>query len=307
MTLRAHVSGRVGHDQTAMAQQLRRGRGFGGITGAVEAQRPQSAAEERAARVVAAMSDCVCVVLDPGGGGVQLPDYEIQTSRGQRLGVMEVTTTVSPTTAEFVARRVRNPLRDARLRMAWFLVMRNDIVDFRAIGSPIADLLVAVEAFGELPWHFRAVMRTDGSPFSDLYELGVMMTSALPARDAKMAGTIHLKPPAVGGAIGPEMVTQAVQIELDKEDNQAKLATAASAERSELFVWLVDNEASMALTTPLISGGTVGMPVDAPVLPEMVTSVWAATGIYDTGWHARAVWRSDRGLWIVHPPPLSLR
>ena len=142
-----------------------------------------------------------------------------------------------------------------------------------------------------------------------------MMTSAIPARDAKMAGTIHLKPPAVGGAIGADMVTQAVQIELDKQDNQAKLATAASGERSELFVWLVDNEASMALTTPLISGGTVGMPVDAPVLPEMVTSVWAATGIYDTGWHARAVWRSDGGVWTStrHPfapvaarPPLAL-
>ena len=253
------------------------------------------------------MSDCLCVALDPGGGGTQLPDYELQTSRGRRLGVLEVTTTVSPTTAEFVARRVRHPLRDSRLRMAWFLVMRSDIVDFRAIGRPIADLLVALEALGERPWHFRAPTPTDGSPFSDLYKLGVMMTSAIPARDAEMAGTIHLKPPGVGGAIGPDMVTQAVQIELDKDDNQAKLTTAASGERSELFVWLVDSGASMALTTPLISGGTVGMPVDAPVLPEMVTGVWAATGIYDKRWHARAVWRSEGGEWTVHPPPLSLR
>ena len=86
-----------------------------------------------------------------------------RTTRSRRReanasGDVEVTTTVSPTTAEFVARRVRNPLRDARLRMAWFLVMRNDNVDFRAIGSPIADLLVAMEALGEYPWHFRAVM-----------------------------------------------------------------------------------------------------------------------------------------------------
>lgn len=211
---------------------------------------------------------------------------------------------MSPTTATFSARRGRHPLSDRRLRMNWYLVMQNDSVDFRTIGSALVKLLVEIESKGAPPFQLMTLQRAGSRPCSELYALGVMSLIGLPA--AGKEGTIQLRPPAIGGAIGPELVTEAVQAELNKEDNQRKLATAGANERSDLFVWLVDNEASMALTTPLISGGTSGMPVDGPVLPDVVSGVWAARGIYDRGWHARAVWRSNGSTWEVHPPPRAL-
>ena len=80
-------------------------------------------------------------------------------------------------------------------------------------------------------------------------------------------GFIYVKPPAIGGAIGPSQVTEAVQAALELPDNLAKLATAAPGERSELFVWLADSHAANAMdasTVFVAKGIGSAFPTDGP-------------------------------------------
>ena len=57
--------------------------------------------EKQAARIVAACSDCICAQLDPGCGRNQLPDFKLRNSRQERIGVLEVTSTVDGEFAAF--------------------------------------------------------------------------------------------------------------------------------------------------------------------------------------------------------------
>lgn len=94
--------------------------------------KPLTLAEVQAARIVAASTDCLCVQLDPGGGAAQLPDFELHNTEHNRIGVLEVTTTVRGDRAAFAAAQARYTISDQRLRLDWFLVTRTTGVSIRA-------------------------------------------------------------------------------------------------------------------------------------------------------------------------------
>lgn len=269
-------------------------------------------AEEVAARIVAATTDCLWSQLDPGGGRVQLPDIELHGRNQDRIGVLEVTTTVAGERAAFAAAQAKYEITDARLRLDWFLVTRTENISLRSLQATLPSLLVRAEASGYAPRPIDTLVPgfsfNDGEePQTSLADAGIWMVSTLPV-PRRDPGRVYIKPPAQGGAFGPSSVTQAIQPVLQREDNLAKLATARDTSRRELFVWLEEgSEASMALVTPrLLPQLGASYPTDGPCLPDPVTRVWAATGHADRDVLARALWMSDGGMWVVQPSPARL-
>jgi hypothetical protein len=272
-------------------------------------QKTLTLAETQAARVVAAVSDCSFRSLDPGGGARQLPDFELLGTRQKRLGVLEVTSTVVGELAAFEAAQARYRIAHDELRFNWYLVSRSASASLKQYEQTLPPLLIAAENRGLVPrmptvlepgFNFRA----GEEPETSLSEQGIWMICALPTTPGHPA-RVYVKPPAQGGAVGPRLVTEAVQRELGREDNLAKLRTAAVGERAELFVWLAQGSAGMALVTPrLFPQYASSYPTDGPVLPEVVTRVWAATGPQDRDVLARALWVADGGIWrVLQSPP----
>jgi hypothetical protein len=91
-------------------------------------------------------------------------------------------------------------------------------------------------------------------------------------------------------------LTDEVQAELNKPDNQAKLMGQSG--KAELFVWLDIGHGAAAATT-LSSPpwdqtlGTVAL----PALPKGITAVWAATGMADWPRPATSLLRCDGVEW----------
>ena len=274
--------------------------------------KPLTMAEEQAARIVAAVGDCLCEQLDPGGGPTQLPDFVLKDSRRARIGVLEVTSTVVGELAAFRSAQAKYKISDPRLRFDWFLVSRDPSTNLKALQKTLSTLLHQAEQKGFVPTvcdvlepGFNFIQGEE--PQTSLYQQGIFMLSVLPAVQG-MPGHIYVKPPAQGGGIGPEMVTQAVQIELERDDNLAKLRMASRGERSELFVWLDEATAGMALVTPrLFPQQESAYPKKGPTLPVPVTRVWAATGPNDRDVLARALWVAEGGNWqvLTAPPRLT--
>ncbi len=268
--------------------------------------------EIQAARIVAAQTNCFCTRLDPGGGATQLPDFQLEDARGKRIGVLEVTSVVVGELLAFRSANVNYELADDQLRSAWFIVLRGTRANHRELQKNLAPLLVEAERHNfvpSLPYELipNFNFSVGDEPQTSLYDLGVWMLTALPGARAK-AGSISVKPPAQGGAIGPTQVTEAVQIALEKPDNLAKLSTAGQEERRELFVWLDDGNGGMALVAPRLFPGQVSVyPKDGPALPPQLTRVWAATGPDDRDVLARGLWVADGGVWqVINPPPVRL-
>ena len=267
--------------------------------------------EKQAARIVAACSNCLLEQLDPGGGSEQLPDFELRNSRHERIGVLEVTSTVDREFAAFDSARAKHRISDGRLRFDWLLVARTADVNFKLLQKELPGLLFDAEQKGLvsqspnelLPGHNFVV---GAEPQTSLIKCGIRMWSALPAVNG-MPGSARITPPARGGSLAPGMVTEAVEAELQRADNLTKLATAKDGERAELFVWLDVGRAAMALVTPqLFPMFDSSYPTNGPKLPPSVTQVWAATGPNDQDVLARALWVAEGGNWRVLPSPPRL-
>jgi len=280
----------------------------------VQKRKPPTPMEAQAARIVAACTDSILEPLDPGGGARQLPDYEIQDRPGHRVGVLEVTSTILGDLAAFVSDRNKiGQIQDSRLVASWFLTTRSADIRFPPLRKVLPDLIFALQESGYLPPPTPEVLIPDftfalgDEPWTALYRAGIGMIAGV--LTSMTPGFIYVKPPAIGGAIGPSQVTEAVQAALELPDNLAKLATAAPGERSELFVWLADSHAANAMdasTVFVAKGIGSAFPTDGPTLPAQVTKVWAATGWNDGPVLARALWMAEAGIWQVLPPPPRL-
>jgi hypothetical protein len=270
--------------------------------------RPLTLAEAQAARIVAALTDCLWEQLDPGGGRDRLPDFELRDSSGKRIGVLEVTTTIVGERAAFAAAQAKYTISDDRLRCNWFIVTRTTATNLRELAKTLPELLIQAEVAGfcergnvTLTPHFSFVEGSE--PETSLAAVGIWMLAPLPARGGP--GTAYVKPPAGPGPFGPTSVTKAVAVELNKDDNLKKLSTGGDTARRELFVWLDESsEGAMALVTPRILPHVAsGYPTDGPQLPEPVTRVWAGTGPSDHDVLARGLWFADGGIWTVLESP----
>ena len=98
-----------------------------------------------------------------------------------------------------------------------------------------------------------------------------------------------------GGAIGASLITNAVEAQAAKADNQAKLAACPDAGRRHLYVGLTsagepEGMAWWALLDVLERGGE--MP-PIPALPEAITTVWAGTG-------SGAIYVTPPDAWVMY-------
>jgi hypothetical protein len=273
--------------------------------------KPPTLAETQGARLVAAHTNCNWVQLDPGGGKEQLSDFELRDGRGNRLGVLEVTSVVAGEVASFRNAERAHRIEDGRIRSTWFLVMKSPDINFKALSTVLPDLLIQAESNGFAPPDFIELIpgfnfNGGDEPQHSLAQAGVWLLCARPGASI-IPGRVFVNPPSQGGAIGPDMVTSAVQVELNKQDNLLKLATAARGERAELLVWLDEGSASAALVSPRLFPDIASVfPTDGPVLPPPVTRVWAAVGPNDRDTPARGLWMAEGDLWQVIPSPPRL-
>ena len=269
--------------------------------------KPLTVAEEQAGRIVAAYHDCNFVQLDPGGGRAQLPDLELRDAFGRRIGIVEVTSVQPDLVLAFRRAARKYEIEDPSIRSTWFLVFRTADINVKALRTTLPPALRLAEEVGFTPAspeplvpHFN--YQEGQEPQTTLYELGVHMVAARPGASIK-PGLVLLNPPAQGGAIGPDMVTDTANECLRDTGNIAKLATANRGELSEYFVWIDEGHASAALVvSQLHKDIPTTQPSDGPMVPHGVTGVWVATGPNDPNYLARALWRSDGGQWRVLDP-----
>ena len=256
--------------------------------------------------MVAALSDCQCEQLDAGGGSAQLPDSELRDAYQHRLGILEITSTVVREIAAFRRDQAKHRIVSTLLRFHWFIVTRDSDASMKALEKELPPPLVQAEQKGFTPRLPVEVVsgfsfRDGEEPQTSLSRAGVRLVNVFRVRLESGQGLRQ------AGGVGPEMVTAAVEAELGRADNIAKLSTAVNGERCELFVWLDDGTAGMALVTPRLFTQHAGsFPTDDPTLPDPVTRVWAATGPNDQDVLAWALWVADGGARRVVPPPRRL-
>jgi hypothetical protein len=270
--------------------------------------------EKVAALLVEHVSGATLKELDPGGGAVQLPDFEILGSDGTPLGVLEVTTTTREHRARFNARARNEDWHFPNLMWSWSIhtaersADNSEETDPRRLRRDLEPILRDLERSGPpedwLPTRPGLVEPEPGSMPRRLAELGVIQAVAWNRHEEPGSAWVSVQVRIPGGFFASDTaMTREVQAELDKADNRAKLA--GSHRRAELFVWLDIGDgaaAATSLSSP-VWDATLRR-VARPILPQEVTAVWAATGIADWPRPATSIFRCDGNQWEVFPRPI---
>jgi len=176
--------------------------------------------EEAASRIVGAVTKWALKPLDPGGGAVQLPDFEIVDSNGIRMGVMEVTTTTREERARFRARVGKQDWQLAGLSHSW-IVVTDSAAEPKLLAQTLGQELQGLEIYGRTGIWIPD-RDTEGLPVS-LAELGVVRVCAYQRNKPGKGGWVSVQPLERSGLVGDVDLTQEVQHALDRADNQAKL------------------------------------------------------------------------------------
>ncbi len=263
--------------------------------------------EKVAALLVGELTDTILVELDPGGGGVQLADFEIRDGAGLRVGILEVTTSTRSERARFGARVRKCDWQFPSLMWSWSL-HTTDEADPARLNRELGPILLAMEQAGPpedwIPAMPGLMDPEPGALPTGLVELGVNQVIAwhrhMDPGEAWVSVQLHLP----GGFYSSQTaLTREVQAELDKADNQAKLKGQIG--RSELFIWLdigFGAAAATTLTGPVWSETLEG--VALPQLPDGITVVWAATGMADWPRPATSLLRCDGSRWETFGRPI---
>lgn len=261
-----------------------------------------------AAALVAELTAAQARRLDPGGGRTPLPDFELIDASG-RVGVLEVSSVRSAERASFERAKSRMEWLESGISHHWYVVVSSSTERVKVLRLVLPSLLaripsdIAERGFIEIVepqahrWFPNGLADDLNTEFRSL---GISRLSAMGRPAQGEPGYIHVQPPAVGGAIGPRLVTEEVQTELDRPHNLTKLQVARQGERAEFFVWLLDSFGSLALNTPLLHPDFQGgFPVDGPSLTLPVTGVWVANGPTAERPWARSLWHSSGGTWVI--------
>jgi len=225
------------------------------------------------------------------------PDFEICDIAGRRIGVMEVTSTISSERAHFEAAKAKQSWDTPGLAHSW-LVSASLAANPRKLKRDLPALLAEREHQG---LGGTSVAPQFGAGDSTLVALAALDVQFVAPFDGR-SPCIVLNPAPYGGFPGPSDVVDDVTKELVKTDNLSKLRTAGPGERAELFVWLADTVGSLAIMMLRLAPGE---PDSGPSeqhrlsLPEGVTRVWAAAGPWSADTFASDVWYADNAGWHV--------
>jgi hypothetical protein len=264
--------------------------------------------EDIASKIVALRTGISLEPLD-NRLGIQLADFKFIDGAGEQVGLLEVSSYMPQNRPALIRALSKHKMRVHSSRYAWYVYLSHDEINVKQLSRLLPAALARIESAA--PRGVQAVVNDPvNHPYFDnglsaednsfLHALGVESVATLPPRTSAAEGYLMIVPRAVGGMIGPSLVTEEVNRVLAMGDNRAKLGAAAPLQRAEMFVWLTDSLGSLALESPYIDVEAFQQfPTDAPTLPPEVTAVWVATGARDAFPYARALWHSDGGVWQV--------
>ncbi len=260
--------------------------------------------EQATSSVVESITGLTLKPLDPGGGRVQLPDFEMLASDGVRVGILEVTSTTREDRARFRAQVGIQNWEFEELAFSWIVVTRRSQANPRDLARSLGNELHALEVAGRTgEWIPKGpVSEGDDALPRSLTTLGILRVCAYFRNTPGTKGWVSVQAEGPGGFFDISDLTAEVQKPLDNPGNQTKLRVASGGQ-AELFVWLDVGDGSAALATlktPPFDQRLPSLPV--PRLGA-ATAVWAGTTTGNPVRPAVALARVSNGTWEIVPPP----
>lgn len=248
--------------------------------------------EDAAAALVVRLLGGRSVPVDPGGGPVQLHDFDLLLDDGSIA--FEVTRHNRETAVQTRSEVTRRNWSFPALRGLWFV----DTIDsfrVRALHAEIERLLAQLEER-----HIKSViLRKDvfeadrdriqpglrehretlerGGALTTgrrLYELGARSVYVL---DTVPGGRVIVGHAPDGGSTGPSVMVDVAELHANLTDNANKLAAAGDRAQRHLFVWAEHSRGELVAAMQMATDGPIGRPTISPRLPDEIDAVWLAT------------------------------
>ncbi len=263
--------------------------------------------EEGAMEMVASILGGEATQVDPGGGAVQLHDFDLLLTDGLTIA-FEVTRHNTPDSLRTAAEVTKRKWDFPQLRDTW-VVDATSSFNVKALHREVAALLAELERVGIS----RVLLRSD--MFGDrryvrpgtaehlakleaasvvsvglrLFELGARSVYSLGAAGGEAASVI-IGETSSAGSTASSMVADVAAHHANLPDNATKLAGGMDRAERHLFVWIEASrpEAAAALAFADVPGIPV-LPQESPDLPQAIDAVWVAAA-YRPG----RVWRYHR-------------
>lgn len=213
-------------------------------------------------------------------------DFDLYVA-GQHVGSVEATGSwdekAERTNARICARKKGGPVIKAKLcKKSWVVFPSPNVDDIKLMRKAVDKYLSVIEA-NEIE---RFWSPTDSRQCIErIYEdVGIVRGAVI-----KWEGPpqIVISFPIRGGAVGPQLVDEAIRREALKDDNRKKLGKAVTVERH------------LAVYVPLSNGGVWCAlldfgPLMPPQLPSEITEAWVFAESHAE--HQYTVWRAKAGL-----------
>lgn len=235
------------------------------------------------------------------GGGEQVRDFDIIFEDGH-AEPLEITLDAQDTVVQTWDRLDRANELEADLSRYWMTSPslydrdgRGSLVDVRELRAVLIPFLQSLERLEihEFQTHELWFHPSLGATARQLSSFGIHDGGSIevPPERADVP-RLHLAA-THGGAVGSNLITQAVEAQAAKPDNQAKLAASSNAPRRHLYIGLTsageaEGMAWWALLDVLERDGSLP-PI--PALPEAITTIWAGTG-------SGAIYVTPPGYWL---------
>ena len=245
--------------------------------------------------------------VDPGGGAVQLHDFDFHLTEGPTIA-FEVTRHNTPDSLRTAAEVTKRKWNLPQLRDTW-VVDATSSFNVKAMHREVGVLLAEVERAGIGSVLLRSDMFGDRryvrpgtvehlaklesagvvSVGLRLYELGARLVYSLGAAGSEPASVV-IGETSSAGSTGSSIVADVAAHHANLPDNASKLAGAMDRAERHLFVWI---EASRPEATAALAfadaPGTAVLPEEAPDLPQAIDAVWVAAAFKPA-----RVWRYHR-------------
>ena len=252
--------------------------------------RPGRSEEKLAAQIVAGVTAVEAKPLDRPGAGDGLADFQLVDQAGVEVGLLEVTSVMDDQLNSTLNSLSKKAPRDVPgSRLFWAITLDGRCVGVNRLRSQLRSILGELEAgiFADHGQQNRlwVVSPDEFQPEASklaaetnhvLFELGVRVVFAVPAEPDEQGVVAFSTQSSVKRTLAGA-ITTAVNVELLKRDNRAKLAKAGEGQRAEMFVWLDKPDLRMAAiragqAQPYVFDALSG----SPELPDEITAVWAA-------------------------------
>lgn len=245
--------------------------------------------------------------VDPGGGAVQLHDFDLHLTDGPTIA-FEVTRHNTPDSLRTAAEVSKRKWETPQLRETWAVdaipsfnvkAMHSEVgpllAEFERVG--VQSVLLRADMFGDRRYvrpgsaeHLEKLEAADVvSVGLRMYELGARLVCSLGAAGDEAASVI-IGETSSAGSTGPSIVAEVAAHHANLPDNAAKLAAAMDRAERHMFVWIEASrpEATAALAFADAPGTSV-LPEEAPDLPQTIDAVWVASAF-----RSARVWRYHR-------------